>query len=297
MATRDPNGNWTNGIVRKFVSVNGFDPLTNDNVKYTTLGGSDAWPTSDYLNIWVCNFSGASAGLLGISQMPGLAPATDGCVVLYSTVGGFNSPGTLVDFNHGRTLTHEVGHWLALYHIWGDDGNACTGTDHVTDTPNQADENYGCPTYPTTDACTPGSPGVMTMNYMDYTNDDCMNMFTDGQVLRLHSAVTVLRNSLLGSVGCWAPVGMEALATGEGFVVYPNPTAGSCEASVSFNSPVDLTLRVENAMGQLVISRDFKEVSTMSLPIDLSGHAPGLYVVSIRTSDFFECKRVVLEGR
>jgi hypothetical protein len=118
LAQRDPSGAATTGILRKLVTAYGFDPITNDNIKYSSLGGDDAWPATDYLNVWVANFVGASSTLLGISQMPGHAAATDGCCVLYTTVGGNTSPGTLPGLNLGRTLTHEVGHWLYLYHIW-----------------------------------------------------------------------------------------------------------------------------------------------------------------------------------
>jgi hypothetical protein len=91
----------------------------------------------------------------------------------------------MTGLNLGRTLTHEVGHWLFLYHIWGDDGSGCTGSDLISDTPNQAGENYNCPTFPVNDNCNTTAAGVMFMNYMDYVNDGCMNMFTTGQATRM----------------------------------------------------------------------------------------------------------------
>ena len=81
----------------------------------------------------------------------------------------------------GRTATHEIGHWLGLKHVWGDDGNSCAGSDGVADTPNQAGPTYGCLSYPATDACSPNPPGIMFMNYMDYSDDTCMYMFTQGR--------------------------------------------------------------------------------------------------------------------
>ncbi len=108
----------------------------------------------------------------------------------------FGKTGTLdPTYNKGRTATHEIGHWLNLIHIWGDDdnnngtctSNECTGTDNVTDTPNQGEANYGCPTFPKTDCCTTTSPGVMYMNFMDYTDDACMNLFTSGQKDRMRA--------------------------------------------------------------------------------------------------------------
>lgn len=202
LATRDPNGNATTGINRRQTTVSAFS--TNDNVKRYTNGGLDAWPASSYLNIWVCNLSG---GVLGYAQFPGGSAATDGVVLLYSSIGSVAKPGTASPYHLGRTGTHEVGHWLNLYHIWGDDGSSCSGSDNVSDTPNQAGENYGCPTYPKTDGCSASSPGVMFMNYMDYTDDNCMNLFTNGQSARMNALFGTggSRASLLSSLGCQAP--------------------------------------------------------------------------------------------
>ena len=201
LAQRDPNGNATTGIVRKTTTVTSFS--TNDAVKKTSTGGDDAWASSSYLNLWVCNLGG---GLLGYAQFPGGPAATDGVVVLYTSVGSRNVPGSAAPYNYGRTATHEVGHWLNLYHIWGDDGTACTGSDNVSDTPNQADENYGCPTFPTI-SCSNGPNGDMFMNYMDYTDDGCMNMFTIGQTARIQSLFGSggSRVGLLTSLGCQTP--------------------------------------------------------------------------------------------
>ncbi len=198
MAQQDPAGSSSTGIVRKFTSTTSFS--SNDNVKHNSTGGDDAWPAGNYLNIWVCNLGG---GLLGYAQFPGGSPSTDGVVLLTGSVGGPSAPGTSTPYHLGRTATHEVGHWLNLYHIWGDDGTSCNGTDQVADTPNQADENYGCPVFPTV-SCSNGPNGDMFMNYMDYTNDGCMNTFTQGQSTRCNAlfAAGGARSSILSSQGC-----------------------------------------------------------------------------------------------
>ncbi len=198
LASRDPNGNSTTGIRRVSTTTTSFS--TNDNVKYTASGGDNAWPASSYLNLWVCDISG---GILGYAQFPGGAAATDGVVIDYlyfGTIGTATAP-----YDLGRTATHEVGHWLNLYHIWGDDGTACTGSDNVNDTPNQADENYGCPSFPNV-SCSNGPNGDMWMNYMDYTDDACMYMFTNGQYARSSAlfATGGARASLTTSLGCQA---------------------------------------------------------------------------------------------
>ncbi len=196
MAQQTPSGAATNGIERRSTTLTSWS--TNDAVKYYAQGGLDVWDRTRYLNLWVCNLSG---GVLGYAQFPGGPAATDGVVITYS---GFGTIGSAVaPFNKGRTATHEVGHWLNLYHIWGDDGSGCSGSDLVTDTPNQADENYGCPAFPAV-SCSNGPNGDMFMNYMDYTDDACMFMFSNGQKTRMQAVLGAggSRASLASSPGC-----------------------------------------------------------------------------------------------
>lgn len=148
---------------------------TNDSMKYASQGGIDATDASTYLNIWVCEIGG---GILGYAQFPGGSLATDG-VVIGSDYFGENTAGGV--YGHGRTATHEVGHWLNLRHIWGD--GRCRQDDFVTDTPSSDGPNYGCPSYPTVNC----QSNDMTMNYMDYVYDDCMYMFSNGQNDRMRA--------------------------------------------------------------------------------------------------------------
>ncbi len=197
MATRDPNGNATNGIVRRQTAVTSFS--TNDNVKFYSSGGSDIWNRDKYLNIWVCDLGG---GLLGYAQFPGGSANTDGVVCDFAYFGRLNST---YPYNEGRTATHEVGHWLNLRHIWGD---ATCGNDQVSDTPVHNTSNGGCPTYPHASTCS-GRPTEMTMNYMDYTYDGCMNIYTQGQKSRMQALFGSggARVALLTSDGCQPPNG------------------------------------------------------------------------------------------
>ncbi|MGZ3949478.1 MAG: zinc metalloprotease [Flavisolibacter sp.] len=154
---------------------------TNDAVKSTQKGGDDAVDPTKYLNVWACNLG---QKLLGYAQFPGGPVATDGVVILYSAFGSRakDPSGTFIStYDLGRTATHEIGHWMNLRHIWGDDGGSCSGTDYVDDTPNQASQNFGCPTFPHV-SCS--NNGDMSMNYMDYTDDACMYMFSMGQQAR-----------------------------------------------------------------------------------------------------------------
>jgi hypothetical protein len=155
---------------------------TNNAMKIKSQGGINPTSPTTKLNIWVCNMGG---GILGYAQFPGGSSATDGVVIddnAFGTVGTVISP-----YNKGRTATHEVGHWLNLRHIWGD---ATCGSDLVSDTPQHNTANYSCPTYPHYSTCA-GTPVEMTMNYMDYTNDACMYMFTQGQKARAMAVFAV----------------------------------------------------------------------------------------------------------
>jgi hypothetical protein len=166
-------------VVRKATTKKSFSSSTND-IKKASLGGSDAISPTTKLNIWVGTLGG---GLLGYAQFPGGATATDGVVCLNTAFG--NTGTAAAPFNQGRTLTHEVGHWFNLRHIWGD---AACGNDFVNDTPFHNASNYGCPQAGHQSTCT-GSPVEMTMNYMDYTDDACMYFFSAGQKMRMQATL------------------------------------------------------------------------------------------------------------
>ncbi|MCU7548323.1 M43 family zinc metalloprotease [Chitinophagaceae bacterium LB-8] len=194
LAQRTPEGDPTSGIVRYTAGKTSF--TVSEDVKYSSSGGADSWNTAKYLNIWICRLSN---GVLGYSTFPETSSAVaQGVVIDYTTLPGGSASG----YNRGKTLVHETGHYFDLYHIWGDDDGACTGSDDVDDTPNQRSETTGCPSGIKTDQCTTTSPGIMYQNYMDYTNDDCMVMFTANQVARIETSLINYRSSLLSSNGC-----------------------------------------------------------------------------------------------
>ena len=160
-----------------------------------TIKPATQWDPTRYLNIWVADLE---SPLLGYAQFPsnsGLAGLnggganTDGVVITYFSVGSVANPGSGAPYNLGRTLTHELGHWLGLRHIWGDTGN-CSNDDFCADTPDATTANAGCPTV---DSCSSDGLGAdMVENYMDYTNDGCMDTFTADQKTRIQA---VLANS------------------------------------------------------------------------------------------------------
>ncbi len=227
LARQDPQGLATNGVVRVEGRSEGYginDPAL--------LGTLTQWDPNLYMNVWVTTIAGA--GFLGyaelpISDLPGLDeepnnPLRDGIVIDYRNFGSI-STGVLRNANRfGRTATHEVGHYLGLRHIWGDGG--CGVDDFVEDTPEQEADYPGCPIEP--ESC--GSRD-MSENYMDYTNDNCMNIFTGGQKLRMR---TVLENSprrqtLLNSPGLEAPVPVLNNAS---ITQVVSPKASVCDGSI-----------------------------------------------------------------
>ena len=192
LAKRKPNNTPTNGIERRQTTRFSF---VDDDVKFNATGGLDSWDATKYLNIWVCNLGD---GLLGFAYYPGAPNDIDGIVILYAAF-GYNSP--LVPYHLGRTTTHEVGHWLNLRHVWGDDD---CGDDLVGDTPTQETYNFGCPTFPHR-TCENKSIGDMYMNFMDYVDDPCMIAFSNGQKGRAQATIRVARKDLISSLGCTPP--------------------------------------------------------------------------------------------
>jgi hypothetical protein len=145
-------------------------------MKIASQGGIAPTTPTTRMNLWACTIGG---GILGYAQFPGGSSSTDGVVIDSKYLG--NTGTAVYPFNLGRTATHEVGHWMNLRHIWGD---ATCGSDLVSDTPTHNAANSGVPAYPHYSTCS-GNPVEMTMNYMDYTDDRGMYMFSNGQKSRM----------------------------------------------------------------------------------------------------------------
>jgi hypothetical protein len=194
LAQQDPNGRPTNGIDRVSFVKESWSTTEIEN----TLKPATIWDPTQYLNLWTVLFTDST--FLGYAQFPeasslsgisGTGNAnTDGVVIKYNAFGSGSGSSFLLKapYNKGRTTTHEIGHWLGLIHIWGDDSNCNTNTDYCNDTPVSKDPNYGCPTG--ADSCTTKTGVDMIENYMDYTDDSCMNTFTAGQKARMDAVMT-----------------------------------------------------------------------------------------------------------
>ncbi|WP_347157587.1 M43 family zinc metalloprotease [Pontibacter chitinilyticus] len=195
LASVDPDGSPTNGITRTYTTQSSFS--TGYDMMYTDTGGEDIWNRDEYLNIWVCELAD---NVLGFASSPGTPADVDGVVLHYASVGAAPANKYQWAYNAGRTATHEIGHWLGLKHIWGN-GSSCTDSDGINDTPSQLEQNNGCPGEAHI-SCDNGPYGDMFQNYMDYTDDACMNLFTKGQVAYMRSVISSVRRPLLSSLGC-----------------------------------------------------------------------------------------------
>lgn len=287
LASRTPSGAWTDGIERHSTTVSSWG--TNDNMKHTSSGGADIWDKTKYLNIWVCNLSN---GILGYSTFPPGNASEDGVVLSYQYVG---TTGASAPYNKGRTATHEIGHWLNMRHIWADDGTSCSQSDGVNDTPNQGGENYGTPTFPHTDACSPNSPGVMFMNYMDYTDDRAMFMFTAGQKTRMWATLNGSRLSLQTSNGCVAPLGIAQSTLQGVFSIAPSPTTGAFTLNFGNGSPQQFDVVIYNILGEQVYFQHYDALNEAELHLNLQGNPSGIYLVEVISSEGRTAKRIVLD--
>ena len=191
LAQRTPNNDSTYGVTYTQTTIESFS-IYDNRIFYDSLGGKDIWDPEKYLNIYVCDLSNA----LGFASFPGTTESRDAVVINYTNFGTID---ILAPYNKGRTATHEVGHWLNLLHIWGD--GDC-GNDQVEDTPIQDTENYGCPSHPSP-SCS--NSGDMFQNFMDYTDDVCMNLFTNGQKNRMHATLDSQRFNITQSQACNEP--------------------------------------------------------------------------------------------
>lgn len=308
LAGVDPQGNPTGGITRTQTDRMDFAPdfLGNglDEMKQSSTGGVDAWDTDNYLNIWVCDLLGDASlfQILGFAYPPATAPnwpanssasspEFEGVVVHYQVFGN-DSPlatGPLSIADKGRTAVHEVGHYLGLRHIWGDAlfGDGCAEDDGLDDTPN-ASANAGqvCNFNSNSCADSPVDFPDMIENYMDYAEEECMNMFTQDQVDIMRSMLETARTDLAD--GTVAPSGIRDFIDANKVTVYPNPSKGSFQIDVPTNMSLK-TISIFSVDGSLVHSiSSVGSSGTIAIDIDLNS---GIYLMQLQFEEGIAQKR------
>ena len=289
LASRKPNGDPTNGIERRQCINTTWEALSGvDSMKFDSLAGLNTWDASSYLNIWVCNLEG---NYLGYTTIPTNVLDTfyDGVVVKSRAFGRntFVAP----PYDKGRTATHEIGHWLGLYHIWC---GMCNGPcDLVNDTPPQLNSTSGCPVFPVFDQCSPSYPGIMFMNYMDYTDDACMNMYTMGQSVRMNVVLDSLRTSIHTSIGCSAPISVNEIDGGKQISVYPNPAQSEIHFRCVGTISEKISLSICDVTGKEILSMN-NFSCTNSSSVNVSIFDAGVYFLRLTGKNFSSVSRFVL---
>jgi len=243
-------------------------------MKFKSSYGADAWDPKSYLNIWICRLD----DVLGYSTFPGNNLSKDGIVLSYNELNAIGP----IQSNNGRTLVHEVGHWLNLKHIWGD---SFCGDDSIDDTPKQSTYTPGCPTGIRL-SCGDTKTGDMYMNYMDFTDDVCMNLFTKGQKIRARSLFEPdgYRNSILSSSAFNTPAIFAAQAPDYypkwlDVKIYPNPAKDNLNIFTEYDARwIGKDIHVIDMSGRIV----FKTVISSSVQsLNTSHLAPGVYFIRL----------------
>lgn len=282
LAQRDPDGNKASGITRTETSIDDVCIFTS--TQFAQI--APAWDSEKYLNIWVCDINNTVAGYA--FPPGGVSKDRDGVVIDFSNFG--TSGSAVFPYDGGRTVTHEIGHWLDLIHPWGliDDNSNCARDDQVSDTPLQDAPVFGCESNRT--SC--GSLDMLS-NFMGFQDDRCMGNFTDGQKTRMRNALTMERDSLIVSKGC-LPVGLEEVQLLNAIKIYPNPV----NTVLKLELPVDQRMNELNVQLKDVIGRSISSnliVNQDGLTIDTQWLKSGIYFIQLKLGQKERIKKILVQ--
>ena len=288
LATLTPEGDITDGITRtqtEWPCIGDFNTTTESGIPrlfYSILGGQDAWDPRRYLNIWVAPTCNAFLGF-GFNPGQSVSPQEDGVVLDTDYFGNVCNDGR----NHhlGRTTTHEIGHYFNLKHIWGTKG-CDEEDDFVEDTPRQDNFHVGCPTHPSV-SC--GSAD-MFMNFMDYTDDACISMFTIGQRTRMLAAINGPRSGLLNSNRC---LFINQPRPDLDITVFPNPVGDCIHVEFNANFDNDVTILLYDPSGKRIYEAVNNASNIRSIPVD--GLSPGVYYLHLTNGSTKVSERVLVQ--
>jgi hypothetical protein len=271
LATKDTNDLPTTGIIRTKTTIKNIG-LTN-NIFETKLGGSNNWNPDKYLNIWV---AATSDYVTGIGSYPNLVPFYKSGVIIHPRYFGKNAT---AKFGLGRVAVHEIGHYFGLYHTWGQQNDTiCATNDEVDDTPPQLYGYTGCPNFPQYSCGTSN----LFMNYMDYVNDPCMILFTQGQMQRMLTTIEKYRSGLMKTETVCTMSKANSVVNS---FVFPNPTSDkvTIEWAIADNTE-GLKIQVVNLLGQSIMQQLIPP-STGFVKLDVQNLANGTYFYQISNND------------
>ncbi len=310
LAHTDPNGQFTPGYTIDTALVSGFDIMNGghgsgaacSDAKYKVSDGADAWNTERYLNVWVVNIESSVPGgqVDGIGTHPDMPfPKEEwGCVIHYGVFGQKTATGQyfLNGADSGRTLVHEVGHFFSLYHTWGTDNGDCTSDDGINDTPLQGGPVSGCPAFPRLDMCSPVSPGVMYMNYMDYAWQSCQNMFTKEQATTMNLVAhdfypEITKHPYLLDTPKTA--GVLSMSPVHDFIVSPNPSKGWIHLSFANTPSGKASVTITNLVGRVV--KYINGIMNNNYDIDLTHEAKGMYIIQYHSENSIITRKILIE--
>ncbi len=280
LAQRLPNGMATSGIIRTQTDEN---IIGLKQVLYTT---SPAVDSEHYMNVWVADLGG---GLNGMASFPGTAsPDKDGIVIDPNYVGTVGLAEDSQPYHLGRTLTHEIGHYLNLIHVFGPTtGGTCTSDDGVEDTPLSENTYLGdCPTG-IEFSC---ESSDMWMNYMYFTDDACMSMFSNGQKARMIATLENERIGLQNTEGCLSVSISDLDEDAFNFQIYPNPTIDFFEIKNLSSSSTPFDISLYSSEGKMIFEQESVRESIL---LSLENYQTGLYFISIKTTEVEKVVKVV----